>query len=246
MLALLASAGCTAHNEAKILTVSVAASLQNAMTELARAFERSRPGVRLQFNFGGSGTLAQHIEQGAPVDVFFAAAPKPMDALARKSLIVPETRRDIVRNRIVLIAKRGSTAPDSFAALTAEAVKLVALGDPASVPAGDYGRQVLESLKLWTGVQHKLVLAKDVRQVLTYVETGNAEAGIVYATDAMESAKVRVAETAPEDSHTPVIYPAAVIAGSRNPAAARAFVAFLSGSEAREVFTRRGFTVVSP
>jgi molybdate transport system substrate-binding protein len=125
-------------------------------------------------------------------------------------------------------------------------VKLLAVGDPLSVPAGDYGRQALQSLKLWDAVQSKLVLAKDVRQVLTYVETGNAEAGIVYATDASESAKVRIAATAPEESHAPVIYPAAAIAASRNPAAARAFVSFLSGSEARTIFTRRGFALVSP
>ena len=246
-LAALVSAGCTPHNgDAGILSVSVAASLQNSMTELAPVFEQSQPGMKLRFNFGGSGTLQQQIERGAPADVFFSAAPKPMDALAGKGLIVASTRRDILRNRIVLIAPRASTAPGSFEDLSAPAIKLIALGDPASVPAGDYGRQVLESLNLWTSAQPKLVLAKDVRQVLTYVETGNAEAGIVYATDASESGKVRVASTAPEGSHSPVIYPAAVIAASRNQTAARAFVEFLAGSRAREVFTRHGFTMVMP
>jgi molybdate transport system substrate-binding protein len=241
------AAGCAAHNcDSGILTVSVAASLQSSMTELAPVFERSQPGVKLRFNFGASGTLEQQIEQGAPVDVFFSAAPKPMDALAKLSLLLPDTRRDILRNRIVLIAPRDKATPDSFESLTAGAVKLIALGDPLSVPAGDYGRQTLESLKLWNAVQSKLVLAKDVRQVLTYVETGNAEAGIVYATDATESEKVRVAATAPEGSHAAVIYPAAVIAGSRNQAAARTFVSFLTGSEARKTFTRHGFTMVSP
>jgi molybdate transport system substrate-binding protein len=216
------------------------------MNKLAPAFERGNPAVKLRFNFGGSGTLEQQIERGAPADVFFSAAPKLMDALEGKRLIVPETRRDILRNRIVLIAPRDSTAPASFEGLTASTVKLLALGDPGSVPAGDYGQQVLESLNLWHSVKPKLVLGKDVRQVLTYVETGNAEAGIVYATDATESGKVRIAATAPEGSHTPVIYPAAVIVNSRNQAAARAFVAFLTGSQARDVFTRHGFTMVSP
>lgn len=246
-LAVLVGASCTSHNsDTGILSVSVAASLQYSMTELAPTFEQSWPGLKVRFNFGGSGALEQQIERGAPADVFFSAAPKPMDTLAAKGLIVAFTRRDILRNRIVLIAPRDSTTPGSFEALSAPAVKLIALGDPASVPAGDYGRQVLESVNLWTSVQPKLVLAKDVQQVLTYVETGNAEAGIVYATDARESGKVRVAATAPEGSHSPVIYPAAVIAASRNQTAARAFVEFLAGSQARDVFTRHGFTMVSP
>ena len=205
-----------------------------------------RTGVKLQFNFGGSGMLEQQIENGAPADVFFAAAPKPMDALAGKGLIVPDTRRDILRNQIVLIAPRDSNGARFIRSLgdrRGETGRARRSGQRAGGRLRPPGARIPEPLGR---VQHKLVLAKDVRQVLTYVETGNAEAGIVYATDAKESAKVRVAAIAPEGSHTPVIYPAAVIAGSRNQAAARAFVTFLSGSEARDVFTRHGFTMVSP
>jgi molybdate transport system substrate-binding protein len=228
------------------LTVSVAASLQNAMEELAPAYERSHPGVNVNFNFGGSGTLEQQIERGADADVFLSAAPKPMDALAAKALILPDTRRDLLRNQIVLIVGAGGAKISSFQQLTDGNVKLIALGDPGSVPAGDYGRQVLEALNLWNAVQPKLVLAKDVRQVLSYVETGNADAGIVYATDAHESDKVRVAATAPDNSHTPVVYPIAVLKDCRNIPSARTFVAFLAGSQARDVFARHGFTAVSP
>jgi molybdate transport system substrate-binding protein len=160
-----------------------------------------------------------------------------MDSLAAKGLIRQGTRRDLLHNEIVLIG----TAP-SFAALSSPAVKLIALGDPNSVPAGDYGKQVLTSLGLWDAVQSRLVLAKDVRQVLSYVETGNADAGIVYATDARESSKVRVTATAPPGSHTPVVYPVAVLTGSRHEAGARSFVAYLAGEEARAVFIRHGFT----
>jgi len=241
-------AGCTrsAVPHSDTLTVSVAASLQNAMAELAPAFERSQPGVRLAFNFGASGTLEQQIERGAPADVFFSAAPKPMDALVIKGLIMAGTRRDVLRNQVVLIAPSDSSGPTSFQELTGPKVKLIALGDPASVPAGDYGRQTLQALNLWTDVQAKLVLGKDVRQVLTYVETGNADAGMVYSTDAHESAKVRIVATAPDETHTPVVYPIAVIKDSHNVAAARALVTFLAGRDAGSVFARHGFTPVSP
>ena len=244
LLGVAASFGCLAPPAT--LTVSVAASLQNTVDELAPVYQAAHPGVRIEFNFGGSGALERQIENGAPADVFLSAAPQPMDTLAAKSLLLPGTRRDLLRNRIVLIAPRDSTRPVSFEDLAANGTRLIALGDPDSVPAGDYGRQVLTAQRVWDAVQPKLVLAKDVRQVLSYVETGNADAGIVYATDARESAKVRVAATAPEGSHSPVVYPVAVLKDSRNPAAARSFVAFLSSPEARQVFARHGFTAVVP
>lgn len=238
--------GCSQPGNRTTLTVSVAASLQNAMAEIKPAYERSHQGVRLSFNFGGSGTLEQQIENGAPVDVFLAAAPKPMDDLAAKGLIRANTRRDLLHNQIVLVVPSGAAQPNSFRQLADANVKLIALGDPASVPAGEYGRQVLESVHVWQAVQPKLVLAKDVRQVLSYVETGNVDAGIVYETDARESNRVRVAATAPDDTHRPVIYPVAVLKDSRNPAAAQEFVAFLAGDAARDVFARNGFTTVAP
>jgi molybdate transport system substrate-binding protein len=236
--------GC-ARPDSSTLTVSVAASLQDAMGRLGPAFEQAHPGTRVRFDFGGSGTLEQQIEHGAPADVFFSAASKQMNELAAKGLILNDTRRDLLRNQVVLIAGPADSGLHSFADLAQPAAKLIALGDPGSVPAGEYGRQVLQSLGLWHAVQGKLVLAKDVRQVLTYVETGNADAGIVYATDARLSGKVRVVATAPESSHAPVVYPIAVVKDSRNIALARAFVQFLEGERAGQVFASLGFTAVS-
>jgi molybdate transport system substrate-binding protein len=228
------------------LTVSAAASLQDALRATAGEYKRLQPGApEVQFNFGASGALAQQIEQGAPVDVFISAAPQPMDQLSSKGLLLPGTRRDLLRNSIVLVVPAHGEAL-TFAGLTAPGVKQIALGDPASVPAGDYGRQVLTSAGVWGRVQPKLVLAKDVRQVLAYVATGNVDAGIVYATDASESRDVKVAAIAPERSHTPVVYPAAAIAKTRDSAAARAFLEFLEGPEARAIFTARGFTWAAP
>src|SRR5438093_10298792 len=171
-------AGC--GRPANTVTVSLAASLQSAMKEIAPQYEREYPGNRLVLNFGASGMLAQQIEQGAPADVFLSAAPQPMDTLTARGLILPETRRDLLRNQIVLVVP-AEGGPHGFRELPE--VKLIAMGDPASVPAGEYGRQVLTALGLWDAVKTRLVLAKDVRQVLTYVENGDAGAGIVYATD---------------------------------------------------------------
>ena len=240
--------GCAGPPRAETteLTVSVAASLQNTMRDMAPVFEQSHPHTKLSFNFGGSGTLAQQIEQGAPADVFLAAAPKPMDDLAAKRLLLAGTRRNLLRNEVVLIAPKDSRGLASFEGLRTPAVKLIALGDPESVPAGDYGRQILRALHVWEAVQGKLVLAKDVRQVLTYVETGEADAGIVYATDARESQKVRVAAVAPANSHAPVVYPVAVLRDSRNAAVARLFTTFLRGPQARQIFLGHGFTPALP
>ncbi|HUI76951.1 MAG TPA: molybdate ABC transporter substrate-binding protein [Bryobacteraceae bacterium] len=246
LLLLLCGCAGRTRTETTELTASVAASLQNTMVELAPAFQRSHPNTNVTFNFGGSGTLAQQIEHGAPADIFLAAAPKPMDQLAAKGLLMAGTRRDLLRNEVVLIAPQDNSSLTSFDGLRAPAIRLIALGDPGSVPAGDYGRQALTALHLWDAVQRKLVLAKDVEQVLTYVETGEADAGLVYATDARQSHKVRVVETAPAASHAPVIYPVAVLHDSRNAAAARLFTAFLAGPEARAIYVRRGFTPAFP
>jgi molybdate transport system substrate-binding protein len=236
-LVLAVATGC-ARPAPTTLTVSVAASLQDAIAEAARAY----PAAHIDFNYGASGALARQIVNGAPVDVFLSAAPKPMDDLAAQGLILPGTRRDLLRNDIVLIGP----ALRSFTDLATPAVKIIALGDPASVPAGDYGRQVLTALHLWDAVQPKLVLAKDVRQVLSYVGTGNADAGIVYATDAKSAPNVRVAATAPPGTHTPVVYPVAVIKSTHAPVAARAFAAYLAGPHARSIFEAHGFTAVQP
>jgi molybdate transport system substrate-binding protein len=216
------------------------------MKDLAPVYERSHPGITLNFNFGGSGALEQQIESGAPVDVFFAAALRPIDQLASKGLILADTRRDLLRNQLVLVVPSGNIGPNSFQELAEAKVKLIALGEPASVPAGDYGRQVLESLHIWKLVQPKVVLAKDVRQVLSYVETGNADAGIVYATDARQSRSVRVTSTAPAGSHAPVVYPVAVVKTSHDATAARALVMFLAGHDAKAVFSRHGFETIAP
>jgi len=226
------------------LTLSVAASLHDAILEAESAYQSSHATVDFRNNFGSSGTLALEIEQGAPVDAFLSAAAKPMDDLEAKGLIVAETRRTLLRNSLVLIAPRDSPLK-GFEGLTDRSIQLIALGDPASVPAGTYGRQTLTALHLMDKLNAKLVMGKDVRQVLTYVETGNADAGFVYGTDAAASDRVRVVAVAPESSHEPIVYPAAVVEASRNQEAARDFLQYLSSPAAKAIFIKHGFTIAS-
>src|SRR6204780_3521867 len=234
--------------ETDSITVSAAISLKDALDELGPIFQVQQHrknggnGTAVTYNYGGSGTLARQIEQGAPVDVFFSAAEKQMDELSAQSLIDADSRRNLVGNALVLIAPAQATTLHSFQDLTNPAVKTLALGETSTVPAGMYAQQTLEHLGLFAAVQKKVVYAKDVRAVLTYVETGNADAGLVYQTDANTSKKIRVIAIAPPDSPDPILYPVAVLRDSKNKPAARAFVEFLEGPDARAVFQKYGFT----
>jgi molybdate transport system substrate-binding protein len=223
------------------LTISAAASLQDALNTIQPSYETANPGVNLVYNFGSSGSLQQQIEQGAPVDVFLSAAPKQMNALAEKGLILEDTRKELLKNTIVLVTPLDKSDVARFADLGKETVSKISIGDPASVPAGQYSKETLESLGLYKNVQSKIVFAKDVRQVLSYVETGNVDAGLVYNSDAQISDQVQVIATASEDSHSPIIYPGAVIADSDNPDAATAVLDYLTGEEAIAIFKRYGF-----
>jgi molybdate transport system substrate-binding protein len=227
------------------LTISAAASLKEALAETETAYKQSHANVEFRNNLGSSGTLAAQIDQGAPADVFLSAAAKPMDELEAKGLIVAGTRRNLLRNSLVLIAPLDSRLRD-FQSLADGKIRLIAVGDPASVPAGQYGRQTLLALHLLDKLNSKLVFAKDVRQVLTYVETGNADAGLVYASDAQASTKVRVVATAPDSSHDPIVYPAAVVKGTHKEEAARKFVEYLGSPAARAIFVKHGFTIAAP
>jgi molybdate transport system substrate-binding protein len=223
------------------LTVSAAISLKDVLDEIAKLYRVEMPDVLIHFNLGASGTLQRQIEQGAPVDVFISASEDQMDSLDSHGLLVPGTRHDLVRNSVVLIVPKASSGISSFQDLARPEVKHIAIGEPQTVPAGKYAQEVLTHLSLYEQLKPKYVLAKDVRQVLTYVVTGNADAGIVYATDAQTSAEVRVVATAPEDSHSPVIYPVATLKSSKESAEAKHFVEFLAGAKAQAVFAKYGF-----
>jgi len=228
---------------AQEVTLSVAISLKEATEDLGRIFMASHPGVTLRYNFGASGDLQKQIEAGAPVDVFLSAAQRQMDDLEKQKLIVASTRRAFARNVLVVVKPASSTLdiskPNDLLELK---VAHIAIGNPRTVPAGQYAEESLRALGLWDRVQPKLVFAENVRQVLDYVARGEVEAGFVYATDAATRAQgVKEAFRAPEDSYRPVVYPGAVVAASKQPALAQAFLDLLASPQGRGVLGRFGF-----
>ncbi len=224
------------------LTVAAASSLKDALTEVKTVYEESNKNVKVTFSFGASGALQQQIENGAGVDIFISAAVKQMDSLEKKGLIIPDTRKNFLENQVVLIVPKDSALIIDFKDLTLDKVKQIGLGEPKGVPVGQYAEEVLSNLNILEQVQEKAVYGNNVKEVLTWVETGNVDAGIVYFTDAKISDKVRIAAAAPEGSHKPVYYPAAVIKGSKSPEQAKGFTEFLYGSKAKAVFEKYGFT----
>ncbi|MBD2419470.1 molybdate ABC transporter substrate-binding protein [Anabaena cylindrica FACHB-243] len=223
------------------LLVSAAASLQDVLKEIQPLYQQSQPNINMNYNFGSSGALQQQIEQGAPTDIFISAAKRQVDALEQKNLLIPGTRTIIAKNKLVLVVPANSSGVTSFYNLKDAKVKKIAIGEPRSVPAGQYAQQVLEKLKLWPQIKSKLVYANNVRQVLASVETGNADAGLIYTTDAKISKNVKVVVAADEKYHSAIIYPLAVLKRSKNVDAAKTFSRFLSSDQAKAIFKKYGF-----
>ncbi len=223
------------------LVVSAAASLAATLNEARPVFEATHPGTRLFYNFAASGILARQIEGGAPVDVFISASPQPMDQLQAHRLVREGTRIGLLSNELVLVVPKGAQGRfKGFSDLSS--AERVAMGDPGFVPAGQYAREILRHLGLWESLRPKLIYGQDVRQVLEYVARAEVDAGIVFATDAaLMPDKVTLLARAPAGSHQPVLYPASVMAQSKNPEQARAFLEFLTRPEARALFEKHGF-----
>lgn len=227
------------------LTVSAAASLTEALNEIKTAYEQANKNVKLQYNFGASGALQQQIEQGAPADLFLSAAAKNMKALMEQQLIMPERESTLLFGELVLVVPAdGKTKVESLNDLERPDIRHVAAGEPETVPAGGYAKEALMSAKLWEPLQPKLVLGKDVRQVLTYVESGNAEAGFVYRTDALTSSKVKVAFKVDPQSYKPIEYPVGIVKATKHAKEAEALYEYLHNKEAKDIFVKYGFSPV--
>lgn len=227
------------------LTVSAAASLQKVMIDVQQLYNTVQPNVRIIYNFAASGALQQQIEQGADVDVFISAATQQMDALADKGLILADTRKDLLTNQLVLVVPNNSQGITNFQDLARSRITKIAIGEPKSVPVGKYAQEVLNYFKIFSKVKNKIVFAKDARQVLSYVETANVNAGIVYLTDAKLSNLTKIVATAPAASHSPVVYPVAVVKNSRKTSVSKDFLQFLASQKAIKVYEKYGFSKVN-
>lgn len=238
------------------LTVFAAASMRESMDMIADVYKRSAPDVKILFNFDSSGTLKTQIEQGADCDIFISAGQKQMDQIdisadpsvntKKLDFIVPGTRFNIVSNKVVLITHKNSSSKGirGFQDLVSEKVSLVSIGN-SDVPAGQYAAEVLKNLGIWDKLtaMNKISYASNVKEVLSQVSTGAVDCGIVYSTDAATSEAVKVIAEAPKGSHRPIIYPAALLKGTKNKKAASEFTKFLKGPESAGIFKKVGFSI---
>ena len=225
------------------LTVSAAASLKDAFAEIGESY-RAQTGKTVNFNYGSSGALQKQIETGAPVDVFASASIRQMDELAQKNLVENPSRRDFAGNTLILIIPQDSKLKiAAFSDLIKSDVRKIAVGNPKTVPAGQYAEESLTKMNLQNALQPKLIFAEDVRQVLDYIGRGEADAGIVYGSDAQIAAgKVRVVAVADAASHAPILYPIAIIKESKQQAAAQDFISFVTGAKGQTILRKYGFT----
>jgi molybdate transport system substrate-binding protein len=222
------------------MTILAAASLTNALTDITKTYEAQHPG-KIKTSFASSSVLAKQIENGLPADIFISADKKWMDTLADKGKIDTTSRQEILGNTLVLIAPKGHGFPVKLAKgedLAKAFDGKLCTGETATVPVGKYAKEALEKLAMWEAIKSRIVGTEDVRAALAFVERGECAAGIVYGTDAKISDKVEVIANFPEDSHSPIVYPMALVSQS---AEAKAFFAYLTQAEAGAVFTRYGF-----
>ena len=245
LAALLASVAAAAADAPRTITVYAAASLTDSLRRLGDDFTRET-GTAVKLSFAASSALARQIEAGAPADVFLSADTDWMDYLAERDLVQTASRRNLLGNRLVLIAPADSRVAlriePHFGIRAALGSERLATGDPDSVPVGRYAHDALVSLGVWDQVSDRLVRAENVRSALMFVARGEVPLGIVYATDARVEPKVRVVDVFPPDSHAPIVYPAALTRSAS--ADARRFLDYLHGAHARDVFNSFGFTAL--
>ncbi|PRR84626.1 molybdate ABC transporter substrate-binding protein [Clostridium vincentii] len=238
--------GCAAKPEAEAveLNISAAASLTEAMADLEAEFKTTNPNITLVTNFGASGSLQQQIEQGAPCDIFISAGIKQMTTLDEKGLLLESTNKDLVKNELVLVGPKDTTITE-ISDLTTDKVKKIAVGEASSVPAGKYADEVLTKLNIKTAIQDKLVSAKDVKEVLAWATSGNADVGFVYLSDTINNDSIKIIEQISSDLHSPITYPVGIIKSSTKADSAQAFEDFLFTDKAQEILNKYGYSSVN-
>lgn len=236
MLVQVITPGCTDPGK-EVITVSAASSLQQVFDELAREFEISNPGARIELNYASSGTLRTQIEQGAPVDVFVSASEQHMDILQGSGMILERTRREIALNTLVIVVPRSGY---NITLKDLEDADRLAIGDPAHVPAGSYAKEAMEAAGVWDAVRDRVVYAANVRQVLDYVSRDEIDAGFVYGSDVND--EVVVSQNIPDSFHSPIIYSIAIVKDSEHPELAGRFIEFVNMNSL--TFSKYGFITV--
>jgi len=239
LLVFLSGNGSAAGSE---ILVSAALSLKAPFEDMGRSFEGKHPGAKVIFNFGASGMLQRQIEGGAPSDIFASASPKEMDSLESGGFLIKGTRSNFAGNAIVLIVPSQSRLRiRSFEDLRKKDIRRIAIGNPASVPAGKYSEEVLKTSLLWDTLKDKIVLCENVRQVMDYTARNEVDAGIVFRTDAGNSKDIEIISEAPEQSHKPVLYVIAAIKGPGHEMLAKEFISMLLADEGRKILKKYGF-----
>ncbi|MGN7403386.1 molybdate ABC transporter substrate-binding protein [Cytobacillus praedii] len=224
------------------LIISAAASLTDAAEELKSTFNKVNPNVTITYNFGGSGALATQIQEGAPADIFMSASQKDMDTVEDLGLLLDDSRFDFASNAIVLVTKKSNDITlEKLEDIATLDISHIAMGDPESVPAGRYGKAAFEAVGVWDKIESKMVYVSDVRQALTQVETGNADLGIAFSTDAKTSDTVKAVINIDPSLHDAIIYPAAIVKSSENAEVAKAYLDFLNSDEGKTILESYGF-----
>lgn len=224
------------------ITVSAAASLKEAMEEIKTKVKEEK-GIELTLILSSSGTLQKQIEEGAPTDIFISAGQKQMNTLESERLIDKDSRKDLLTNKLALVVSNDYKEKINTVEDLANNDIKISIGDVNTVPAGQYAKESLISLNIWDKINNTIVYGKDVKQVLTYVENGDVAAGIVYRSDAITLKNSFILSTFDEKSHSPIVYPAAIVSASKDKASAKIFMDYLNANEAKLIFEKYGFEV---
>ncbi|MDD4924260.1 MAG: molybdate ABC transporter substrate-binding protein [Dehalococcoidales bacterium] len=235
---------CTDNEEGDItLNISASSVLTDALAEVNDLYMQKNSDIKILSNFTSAGTIQSQIENGADCDVFFSANVRNMDNLENKGLIISDSRENVLSNMLVLIVPASSSKGiDTFTDLIKDNIELVAIGDTSTVSAGIYSEKLFKLLEIYDQLSPKFISASNVREVLSYVETGNVDAGLVFMSDALTSDSVVIVDTAPDEINSQIVMTAAVVAASKYVEAAKEYLTFLSGAEAMAIFEKYGFS----
>ncbi|MCL1469796.1 molybdate ABC transporter substrate-binding protein [Argonema antarcticum] len=234
---------CTQQVKPVVLTISAGASLKSSMEEIKELYTQQKPKVNIMYKFSSSGSHQKAIEEGAKVDIYMTAGSQFMDDLQSKGFVIDDTRKNFLKNRIILIAPKNATGISKFKDLTDNKIKKVAISNPATGSSGKYAEEILQFFGILEQVKPKFVFTKAGTDIVSLLKKENANAGIIYATDAIKVNEIKIVAIAPENSHSPITYTVAVLKASKNIPEAKEFVQFLQSDRAGSVFVKYGFAI---